>query len=59
VEAFVRMYGMREPFWGKIRWGAVDPCGFGRRCSDAGGIFGRVGPCRVANLDSSFSTGQG
>jgi hypothetical protein len=41
--------------------GLVDPCGHehGPGMSGEGGGLGRVQPCPLAKLDSSFSTGQG
>jgi hypothetical protein len=39
--------------------GASDPCWSRASRGDAGGILGRVEPCRGAKLDSSFSLGQG
>jgi hypothetical protein len=45
--------------WGKWGWGGWDPYGRGVREWGAGVGFGRVRPCRVVNLESSFSTGQG
>jgi hypothetical protein len=39
----------------------LDPCGsrLEPRRTDAGGVFGRTQPCRVAKPDFSFSLGQG
>jgi hypothetical protein len=39
--------------------GEIDPCGFGPRSGDAGGVFGRGRPGWVAKLDFSFSTQPG
>jgi hypothetical protein len=44
---------------GEMRCGRRDPCRSRAQSGDAGGISGRLEPCRVEKLDFSFSLGQG
>jgi hypothetical protein len=57
VTCFVR--GKAKAGEGANEQGNERPLHLGRRCVDAGVIFGRLQPGRVEKLDLSFSLGQG